>query len=342
MADVFTGLGMTLEERKKLDGALSLSELAQGARERESGSKITPCTFGRLSIGEDGHGLMLDGDRFAELDELAYELFCKVFSIPVPYMRKLDRETKNANLLFWFRHFDDKEAELVFRDGELVDVREGARIDVVDVLDILDEECIGGMVLGTMQQPNATVMDLYMPSRRYEHSGREYFGGVRVVVKRGLNAPELSPMFVDSDSCGVIECAEWVDRIPIKNLGYRDILHVIEEQAHGCVASLDGLFETYRSIADSAVPNPKRRIRLYCREHALPERVRDYALGAYERSGAQSACLGDIISLFSALGSIDEVKQQSERKLQQLAGHIVVSAKSEGRCGKCDSMLLDG
>lgn len=339
MADLLTGLGITIDESRSIHGHVSLSSLASQAKERERNSEFVECQIGQVKVNDAG--LVVAGEPKCPMDDMAYEVLGKLFDIPLQYLLKLGRSMKNANIMYWIERMSDKDAVFVFRDGGLVDVKVDARIEVADVLGVLDDGIPGGVVMGSSQQPNATMLDIYMPHASYEHSGRDFLGGVRAVVKRGLKAPEIAPIFVDADSCGIIECAENVERVSIKNLGYGDIMRVVEEQVVGSVASLDGLFESYCSIANKMVDNPRRRIALYCREHAVPDRVCSYAMGAYAGSGARSACYGDIISLFSVMGFVDEVKQQSERKMQRLAGHIVTKARSEHRCGKCDSIVLE-
>lgn len=338
MSDRITGLGQTVEEYRVMNGDVTLGDVYAQVRASVEGSTSIRARLSELDV--DGGALWHGTTRVAELDDKAYEILAKFFGIPVPYMMKLNNATRKANLDYWLEYYSDKEVEVVKRGVELVDFREGEKIQMVDVLEIANAVFPGAMVFKVAHQTNSTMIDVYREDLAYEALGDVYFGGLRLVVKSGLAAPEVSPIFLNSSSCGVIECSTYLEPLSIKGLAYKDIMRAVRGAMENCAEALDHLFGVYASICGEDVPEPHRRIALYCREHSVPERVKAYALKEYDESGLQKATFGDIICLFSVMGYIDEIKQASERKMQRLAGYIIVKAKGEKRCSHCDSMLI--
>ena len=116
---------------------------------------------------------------------------------------------------------------------------------------------------------------------------------------------------------------------------------MVNERICDCVNARDHLFGMYEKMSREIVPNTRRRVALYCREHNVPDRVKSYALNQFDDLGLSTGSFGDIIALFGTLGFVDEVKQSSERKLQKLAGHIVTKSAGEDRCQACDSLAVE-
>lgn len=338
MADRITGLGQTLDEFQMMNGETTLGDVYAQVKKSLEGAKVERTRLNRVEV--DTSGLWVGNTKVANLDDKGFEIIAKFFGIPVPYMMKLNRETRKANVDFWIDYYSDKEVEIVYRDNELMDMREGIKIEMVDVLEIVNVVFPDACIFKVTQQTNSTILDVYRDDLQFHTEYDTYLGGIRLVVKNGLAAPDISPMFLNVNSCAIIECSTYLEPLCIKNLSYVDILRVIRERVENCADALPSLFATYTGIASEKVTEPHRRIALYCREHNVPERVKAYALKEFDESGLQTATFEDIICLFSVLGYVDEVKQASEKKMQQLAGYIIVKAKGEKRCSHCDSMLI--
>lgn len=340
MADSLTGLGFTLKEYRLQNGEVSVAEACRKASERMRGATTGRFELGQLNV--DG-GSLVDsesGEVLCQMDEFAWSLFAKLLSIPLPYLMRLGQKMRAINVNYWLASYHDKEVELTYRDGELLKVKEGVEIERGDILELLNSVVPGGVILRASNPTNAVMWDVIDTRKRYDSDRGHWVPGMRVVVKEGLNAPDVTPIFVSEESCGTIECADYFDKLNIKSLGYGDILRVVAERMADCVNCADSLFSSYRKIEGDEVPNTRRRILLYCREHGVPSRVERYAVSAYDGSGLVSGDFGNIISVFSTLGFSNEVKPASERKLQKLAGHIVTKAYSEERCDKCDSLSV--
>lgn len=341
MADRVTGLGQTLKEHRLQNGEVTIADACKRASERLKGAERGKYELGELKIESSSLMVSDSGEVLAEMDEFSWGLFAKLLNIPLPYLLRLGSAMRALNVNYWLQSCHDKEVELVLRDGELLDIKEGMEIEQGDVLDILNRAVPGGIIIRASNPTNAVMWDVLDTRRRYEASFGSWVPGMRVVVKEGLNAPDVAPIFVNEESCGTIECADYFDKLNIKSLSYNDILHVIAERVTDCVNCSDSLFGAYRGIEREDVPNARRRVALYCREHNIPDRVRKYAVSAYDESGLARGEFGDIISVFSTLGFSEEVKPASERKLQKLAGHIVTKAHGEDRCEKCDALSVE-
>lgn len=341
MADNLTGLGMTLKEHRLQNGEVTVADACRRASERLRGATRERYELGALKV--DGSQLVVaeSGEAVCQMDEYSWGLFAKLLNIPLPYLLRLGAKMRALNVNYWLQSYHDKEVELVYRDGELLELKEGMEVEQGDVLEILNRVVPGGTIVRASNPTNAVMWDVVDERRKYEADRGSWVPGMRVVVKDGLNAPEITPIFVSEDSCGTIECAEHFDKLNIKSLGYNDILHVIGERMTDCVNCADGLFNAYRRIERETVPNARRRIALYCKENGIPERVGKYATSLYEDAPNSRGDFGNIISVFSTLGFSEEVKPASERKLQKLAGHIVTKAHAEDRCDKCDNLTVD-
>lgn len=336
--DKTTGLGQTVSERRADGGEMSLEDACIASAERMRDAVRMRTELGQIKVS-DGRILLSDED-IAGVDDVAWGIFAKLLQIPLPYLKRLGSKMRALNVNYWLEQYHDKEAVVTYRNGELIEISDGIEIEKGDILDILYGAMPDGTIFNAIAQTNSVIWDVIDWSRSY--GGDEKFvPGMRVVVKEGLNAPEVVPIFMSFDSCGIIECAETFEPINIKSLGYNDILHVVGERISDCINFSDGLFAAYGKVKDVDIPNARRRIRHYCEEHNLPKRVQAYALGTFDDAGLSNCNYGNIIGLFSTLGFIDEVKQSSARKLQRLAGHIVTKAMSEDRCEKCDALTLE-
>lgn len=333
------GIGVTVDEYIGINGKHFLSTTYRDASTRKMESNITECDCDDIDVlGKD---FLLYGENVAKLDDYGYSVMGKFLGIPVPYLLKLSIELRNANCQYWLEQKSGKQVKVQIKDNQLLDMTAADAIDPVDVLKILNDVYSGAIILNTVQQTNSTVFDLYLPDEEYEAGGRTFYGGVRCVLKSGLNAPDIVPIFVDSESCSIIECATFVSESSIRGLSYVDILRVIRSTAGVMRSALDGLFHTYEHLSEEVVTEPRRRIALYAREHGLPDRVASYVLKQYDDAHIADVTYGDIIALFGGMGFVDEVKQASERKMQKLAGYILVKAHGERRCASCDSRLLE-
>lgn len=337
--DKTTNLGMTIKEYRVQNGEVSIDDACRRASERMRGAKKEIVELGSLSV--DGGSLSVDGKVVANMDDFAWTMFAKLLDIPTPYLMRLGTGMREANVGYWLDVYRDKEVSIVYRDMELVDMSDGVEVQESDVLDILNARVPGGIILRAFSQTNSVVWDVVDLRKVYAGSYDTYFPGMRVVVKKGLNAPEVSPIFVSENSCGTIECADYFDKLNIKSMSYGDILRLVSERVIDCTCCMDGLFEAFKKVEGEEVRNPRRRVALYCREHGIPSRIRSYCLERLDGARLRSTTYSNIIALFSTIGFVDEVKQSSERKLQKLAGHIITKAKTESRCSACDSLEVE-
>ena len=337
MSDRVTGFGQTIDEYEMVNGIVELRDAYIRLVDIEEGAVTVQCRMRELSI-DDG-ALQYNGEHIVFLDDEGYGKICKLLRIPTPYILRLNKPLKKVNIEYWFDFFKDKEVSVTYKNGELIEITDGIEIKLLDLLDMLNALLPEGRIFRTYAQTNAVVFDVYSEDYSFDTENDTFFGGIRLVYKKGLKAPDISPIFINVNSCGIIECSAYLEKLIIKNLSYKDILRVIQERFENCIDALGSLFHVFQDMAGDIVPNPHRRIALYCREHGMPDRVRSYALSSFDESGLQSATYEQLIGLFSVLGYTDEVKQASERRLQQLAGYIISKAKSEHRCGKCDAQL---
>ena len=343
MADRLTGLGQSVEEYLVLNGDVTLSDLYYGAVKHYDGSRTDIVQMGELRVDDDVLEVLPDVKVL--LDESAWEKVCELLRIPFAYMKRLSKYMRKVNAEFWFDHDADKDVTVISKGDLLVDIRADMEISMVDVLAIMDSVVDGAKVFRSVHKKNSTIIDVFDERVSFDMgtlgSNRVYYGGLRVEVKDGLKAPAISPMLIDEDSCSVVEFGQFLEPLNIKSLSYDDILSVIEERMDNCYGAVPRLAETMNHIWDEDVPNPRRRLQLYCREHGIPERVRAYILDRFDESGFDKATFGDIIGLFGVMGYVNEVKQSSELKLQQLAGYIVMKAHTERRCKACDATLVE-
>lgn len=332
-------MGMSLDEWRVQHGTVTLSDACREEALRYKGSESKRAELGSISF--ENSVMFVGFDAFADMDDYAWTLFAKLLDIPIPYLLRLSSRMRASNVEYWLGVNSDKEVCMVVKDMELVELRDGMEISKGDVLDMLLSEMPMGEVMSAFSQSNAVVWDVIDTSRSYESETGVFIPGMRVVVKDGLNAPDISPIFVCKETCSVFECADILPKINIKSLGYSDILHVISNRISDCSKIAGQIFNMYRKVESIDVPEPKRRVALYCKEHGVSDRVRSYAISTFDESGLSEATLGDIIALFGGLGHLNEVKQASARRLQKLCGHIVTHAAGESRCGVCDSLAVD-
>ena len=314
-----------------------MSQACKEAAARMMGSVRRTIELGCMAVDEKTL-IDEDGSPIVVLDDCAWQILAKLLGIPVPYMNKLGLGMRVINVNYWLNVFGDKEVLLVYRDNELLDIIDGVEISISDMLDIIYSVLPDGEVFRVWNQTNATVFDVVDFNRHYDSSRDVYFPGMRVVLKNGLNAPELSPIFVADSSCGTIECADRFEPLNIKSMGYGDIIRMVRERAVAVMGSHDRLFDCMREMEREEVPNPRRRISLYCSEHAVPRRISDKALAVFDDSGLSSMVYGDIIGLFSTLGFADGVRRSGDTRMQRLAGHIITKALGEKRCPTCDAL----
>ena len=338
MSDRVTGFGQTIDDYELMNGRMTLADACKAISEKEAGANYLTCPMGELSI--DNGSLLHNNDiisSFLSNDE--YEKLCGLLNIPTAYLLRLSPKMRKLNIEYWFDQYDEKEVSLSYKDGQLLDIVDGLDIKLQDVLGILLESMPDAVIFRVSSQLNSTMFDIYDESMSFDTEYDTYFGGIRLVHRKGFNAPDISPIFLNVNSCGIIECSEYIEKMQIKNLTYKDILQVIREHVGICADALPSLFHAFESIAAQKISNPHRRIALYCREHNVPERVRSYALSSFDETGLQDADFEILVDLFSSLGYANEIKLASERKLQKLAGYIIVKARGEHRCDKCDSQI---
>lgn len=339
MADRVTGFGETIDEFEERNGDLvPLERLVEAERETYGGADKIEASMG--DVRATGDGVVVEGELVAGWDDGAADVMSKLLGIPGAYMRRLDVGMQCVNANWWLERLGEKDVTLVVKDGALVDACAGQRIERLDVMEAIGRQCPGFDVLDVVHQANSTTIDIIDRSCAKPTERETWCMGVRVVHKSGLNAPDMSPMMMSLDSCSVVEFAS-PDAINIKGLSYPDVLRVIEDRVGFCASTCVDHFKRYLSIAGCDVRNPRRRISLISREHGLPERVKAYALAAFDDSGLQGATYEDIVDLFASLPHKDEVKGASARRLQRIAGFVATKGASERRCTVCDSVLVD-
>lgn len=339
MADRVTGLGQTLDEFLEVHDVDTMDGFYRLYQKEQDGVFTNTCVFEDLSVD---HGIMdMCGSELCNLDDYGYELLSKGLNIPTAYMRRLDQRMRDVNVQFWLDADRESQATVKVRDGLLVDFGVGARLEIGDVLAILAGQCGNCIVWSITEQTNATAIDLVAEGDRYELGGDTFAGGVRVVSPHSLRAPDIAPILFNVDSCSVVELGGMVEPLNLKGMVYGQILEAIEGRVHEALMAVGVYFSRLESAYDKSVPSPRRRISLYCREHNVPDRVKAYALAAYDDSGKQTATYLDLVDLFSSICHMDEVKDMSARRLQRLAGHVAVTGVGEVRCEKCDAMVVE-
>ena len=340
MADKNTGLGQTLADYEMMNGEVYLSDIIAQIRRIYEGTKTDTVELFQLEI-DDGTLTHPDLGQMVHLEDDDYEKLCKIVNIPSKYILKLNRGMRKANLEYWFEEMGESEVSITYRADQIVEIKEHDEIKPLDVLGIVRDAIPNAKLFKVTNQTNSQIYDIYDEEAEYLIGDSCYYGGLRLVLKRGLNAPDICPIFINTGSCGIIECSTYLEKMMIKSLAYKDILRVIQERVMNCIEAEPLLFGTFEKMCGEEVDQPHRRIALYCREHAIPERIKAYALQHFDEACLQTATYEDIISLFSVIGYVEEVKQASERKMQQLAGYIIVKAKGEKRCSHCDATLIE-
>jgi hypothetical protein len=339
MADKVTGYGCTLDELEMSQGQLkSLTELRESMEAAVGGAKSIETLFDMLKI--ENSRLMVDGEQICKLDDEGWSKFAKVLKIPTAYLLRLDAELKSANVTYWFEQMPDKEVTLIYKDNMLLDVSAGKEVSKLDIVRSLDSTLDDWDVFQITNQTNSMTIDIVDSVNVYDTERDTYFGGLRVVLPHTFLAPDVSPIFLNVNSCAILECDDGIEKMNISGLMASEI---VDEMAVRVQADVDSLPQRFRKFEDNAagkVENPRHRISLYCREHHLPDRVRAYALSAFDDSGLSDVTFEDVIDLFSSLSYADGVKGASARKLQILAGYVMANAKAETRCHTCESLIV--
>ena len=101
-----------------------------------------------------------------------------------------------------------------------------------------------------------------------------------------------------------------------------------------------------REVYGEEIPRMRKRIMHMYSEHGLPARVRATSLTCFDEyrlgtSAGEHGTTGELIDLITSSCFIAEIKPNSVRKLQRLAGYVVVKSHKEHRCNNCDAILID-
>lgn len=338
MSDRLTGLGQTIDSYESVNGSLTLRDAYKKVCDAFDGCFSTVCQMGDLEIGDDC-SLICNGESVALLDNAGYSLICKALKMPTPYILRLPKSLKKTNIEYWLSLNEEKDVSIKSKGGDLIEFRCDVEIELMDILEIAYAEMPNAKVFRTLAQTNAVVFDVYDEGVSFDTDFDTYFGGLRLVCKKGLNAPEISPILINANSCGIIDFADAVEKLNIKNLSYSDILVLIDGAVKSCVNALPGLFSRFASLRNEVIENPHRRIALYCRENNLPDRVRSFAIQSYDENEFVGGSYELVIGMFSVLGYEDTIKENSSRKAQRLAGKIAFGEQSGIRCASCDSIV---
>ena len=340
MSDRVTGLGQTIADYEMMNGEVYLGDIIAQIKRVYEGTNTNTVELYDLEI-EDGVLTHSDLGQMVKLEDDDYEKLCKVVGIPSKYIMKLNRNMRKMNLEYWFEEMGENEVTITYRPDQIVEIKDRDEIKPLDVLEIVRGVIPKAKIFKVTNQTNSQIYDIYDEALEYRTAKDIYCSGLRIVLRSGLNAPDISPIFINKGSCGIIECSTYLEKMIIKSLTYKDILRVIQERVENCVEASPMLFDALYRMCVDEVDQPHRRIALYCREHAVPERIKAYALQRFDEANLPVTTYEDIICLFSVIGYVEEVKQASERKMQQLAGYIIVKAKGEKRCSHCDATLID-
>lgn len=365
--DKYTGLGKTLEEYVKEGG----KEIITVREAYERAKKTMEAVERRELVGSE---LFVRNDDLFEVSKnamgedefdiighiMCFDKIGAMLQIPVPYLGRLGVDMRADNINYWLKKLSDKKFSVGVRvnDGpvpNLVEFSEAKRqnIDFADCLKVLLEK-VGGsaQIVRTDSSLGHTQIDILMPEKRFKigfkggGNGELYTAGVRFVHKRKFQAPEVSPIFMNEASCGIVECDGYLEPISIRDLSYEDILRVIGEKVENVVDCLDGLAYTMDEVYDEEIPRMRKRIMHMYSEHGLPARVRATALTCFDEyrlsmPSGDEGTTGELIDLISSSCFIKEIKMNSVRRLQRLAGYVVVKSHHEHRCNNCDAILID-
>ena len=344
--DRLTGLGETLNESLKNNGSKTIGEAYLRIKMEYANAERLTANFNAFQV--TGGYLRCANENIVKMDDLAYMKLCQLLDIPTAYLLKLPAQYRQMNVDYWFTFgMKDKELTVTYNsDMELLEIEEGQSIRLEDVFRELDGIYPDMYLWKTTEQTNATQFDFIDYSMDYEMGDNVYYGGVRYLHKKGLKAPEINPLLVDADSCGCIEFADYYPKLNIKGWSYSEIIKQIGIRFKDCVLDMDKLFARAEHVANDGIENAHRRTALYCKEHTIPERITNRVLEQLddiETSGGWQggATVYDLAHLFSVSGYLDTVKQTSERKLQSLAGYVILMAENEHRCEKCDNRLIE-
>lgn len=360
MADRYTALGKTIDEYVREGGKeiITVREAYERAKKAVEAVTHEELLGSEMRVKNDDVYAVSKNAMAEEEMEVVGHIMCfdkmgAMLQIPVPYLNRLGADMRADNINYWLRKLGDKKFKLGIREStgdipNVVDFAEAKRqsIDFTDCLQIILEQ-VGekARIVRTDSSLGHTQIDIIIPDRRYD-VGEVYTAGIRFVHKRKFQAPEVSPIFMNEASCGIIECDGYLDPISIRDLSYDDILRVIGEKVENAVDALEGLAYTMREVYGEEIPMMRKRIMHMCAEHGLPARVRATSLTCFDEyrlkmPDDQTGTTGELIDLITSSCFIAEIKMNSVRRLQRLAGYVVVKSHHEQRCRNCDAILID-
>ena len=338
MADKVTGLGMLVDDLEVQQGEMPLLiTLYNDVAKDRDGAQHEDVLMGDVELRTNF--LYRGEESLCAVDDMGYEKLAAVLSIPTPYLMRLNTQMRQENINYWLQDLADKSMRLFTKNGELIDIQVGTSIELLDVLGILQERCDGWKVFQVQNKTNAVMVDILDCETAYDTERDTYYGGLRVIVPKKLIAPSVSTIFLNVNSCAIVNCG-MEDPIGIKGLEYQKILDLIASRVDVCVSGIANYFKHFMAVAGGEVKNPRHRVALLCREHGLPDRIRVDAMSAFDDSGLQKATYEDMIDLFSSLMYAPGVKGASAMKLQGLAGYIMMMGNHEHRCGSCDAVIV--
>ena len=341
MADRVTGFGRTIEEFEDYECVKTMGETYEYVASEMRNDRVVVSLFDSLDIS-DGGVLFDEDDELCKLDEYGYELLGKCVGIPTAYLNRLSDEMKITNIMWWFGQMRDKEVTLRVRDSKLVGASVGIEIQQADVLKILDEQCADWSVINIANMTNSVQIDLVDLENAYATNCDTYSPGIRVIVRRGLNAPVISPIFLNQDSCAIVDLGEPDDEFSIKGFSYDEILALIAARVKQCAGYCEPSFKRFCGFDETDIPKPRRRASLYCREHGIPDRARAYVVDVFDELNITKATYGELVNIISSMPYSDGVSASTARRFQLVAGHIMSHGPKEGRCKACDAVMLEG
>ena len=359
MADKYTNLGKTLSDliNENTGGIVKLSDAYKKAYAQYSSIKRIETTTNKLEVKNDE--FYVDGEFVGYnncLDKVG-----ALLKIPVPYLERLGIDFRCENINYWLKKLGDHKVILCVRnlsdyaDGTgkpsdyVVDFRAQDK-DKIELVDCLKEllEVLGGnsFIMNTDDSLGYTQIDILIPGKRYQIHDTWYNGGIRFVLKKKFQAPEVSPILFNEDSCAIIEFNNYLSALSIRDLAYDDIMRVINEKIDNAYESLDGLAYTFTEVSYDEIRMMRKRIIHVCEEHGLPTRIKYATVTCFDEyrvysDFAEEGTVDELASLLSSACFISEIKSSSVRKLQMLAGYVILKAHHESRCKNCDAILID-
>lgn len=357
MADTYTGLGKTLEEYVNGAGNELTTLLSAYQKTVANSNEITKQEFkmGEIYVKNDDLFLKEDDVLIGHIN--CFDKISSLLKIPNPYLMRLSIDMRAININYWFDSLKDSVVSVWTRSFDhdvkpwvvnFIDASK-MRIELEDCLRELVEHAGGNSyIFNTDSSLGYTQIDILIPEKRYNINGIYFNGGIRFIHKKKLQAPEIVPIFLNENSCGIAECDGYLDALSIRELSYDQILSAIGNKIDNAVDSLDGLAYVMRDVANDEIPMMRKRAIHMCDEHGVPGRVKYTVVNCFDEYRAYDDKYADgfgtnmeLISLFTSSCFISEIKMNSVRKLQKLSGYVFVKARREHRCNKCDAILLD-